>query len=57
MLIANLKHVIWEWFYSASLLKEFLKACELLGHTLLIFSRATQFFLNFRCQFATLKIC
>jgi hypothetical protein len=57
MLIANLVHVIWEWFYSVALLKECLKKKELLGRTLLIFMTITQFFLNFRCKFATLEIC
>lgn len=36
MLIANLVHVIWEWFYSGAFLQEYLKKEELLGLTLLI---------------------
>ena len=31
MLIANLGHVIWEWFYSVALLRECLKKRELVG--------------------------
>ena len=31
MLIANLGHVIWEWFYSVPLFQEFLKNRELFG--------------------------
>ena len=56
MFIANLVHVIWEWFYSTSLLKECLINEELLGRALLIFISDTPFFLNFRGQFTTLKI-
>ena len=35
MLIANLVHGIWEWFYSVALLQEFLKKEELLGRGIL----------------------
>jgi hypothetical protein len=56
MLIANLVHVIWEWFYSATLLRECLKKKVLIGRTLLFFMTDTPFYLNFRGQFTTLKI-
>ena len=44
MLIANLVHVIWEWFYSVALLQEFLKKEELLGRGILNLKPSHSFF-------------